>query len=319
MCVLLARLPDTETLISGFRKTADPALYARLVWLRDCISALAASEESSDKTQQKLRSENTALESRLAQKRTKCKERKRQLRELQQKLSQTRIETATGGRDDSMEIRFETCVPGENAAAATKGKEAGTETVLKRAVKLYRFVAAGMGEKSAAKVDQARSAPWEFLDTFTRKVRAYIRKAEGEKARINELKHTKGEFLGYIEKEVTELTKSWNLMAEEKSKLSDMLRDIAANQEGTNNEKSAKIATLEREVAELSKKKESIRFQDLPLQPRPRKDTSAVDGKEETEALISKLAGLREEKGACETKIREMRAEVDTVRNELMV
>jgi len=121
-----------------------------------------------------------------------------------------------------------------------------TTTIVQRALKLHNYIA----EKCEKPIINDYSNPWEVIDSFTKQTRMYIKMAEKNEITINKLKSAKGKFMEYIEKEVNELTKGWNMMEEEKEKLAKRKMKEEYRIETKNK--------LEKEIEELEKKKEEV-------------------------------------------------------------
>lgn len=125
------------------------------------------------------------------------------------------------------------------------------EAILKRAVKLHNYIA---DKLTTSRIDYSPD-PWKIVDLFTRQARAYIRKSENSKHKVEKFKSAKGKFIEYIEKEVCELTKSWNLMDSERLKLNEMMKRLASqDKEKYLNIKEKKVK-LKAEITELENKK----------------------------------------------------------------
>ena len=77
----------------------------------------------------------------------------------------------------------------------------------------------------------------------------YIRNAEKNEYSISKLKNVKGKFIEYVEKEVNELTKGWNLMEEEKERMKISMKKNHCND--------LKLE-MEDEIGKLAKKKKEL-------------------------------------------------------------
>lgn len=121
-----------------------------------------------------------------------------------------------------------------------------TASIVRRALKLHNYIA----EKCSNPLIADNEGPWEIVDLFTKQARAYIRMAEKNEVAASRLKSVKGKFMEYVEKEVNELTKGWNMMEEEKEKLCKK----RVKEEHHLETKSK----LEREISELGRKKEEL-------------------------------------------------------------
>ncbi len=114
-----------------------------------------------------------------------------------------------------------------------KGCEKGEESefaqaVVRRAVKLNNYIAEKFAGEKLDPEPAMGLETWRTLDRFTRQTRAYIRSAEKTERSMSKLKSAKGRFMDYIEKEVTELTRNWNLMESERAKLQGLMRTLSS-------------------------------------------------------------------------------------------
>eukprot|EP01022_Parablepharisma_sp_SALTPOND_P018446 TRINITY_DN3010_c1_g1_i1.p1 TRINITY_DN3010_c1_g1~~TRINITY_DN3010_c1_g1_i1.p1 ORF type:complete len:882 (+),score=139.27 TRINITY_DN3010_c1_g1_i1:346-2991(+) len=117
--------------------------------------------------------------------------------------------------------------------------------VVSRAAKLHNYIADKFNKAKVELNPCEQKKQWEIVDSFTRQARAYIRNAEKNEQSMNKLKNAKGKFMEYIEKEVTELTKSWNLMEEERGKLRTVMKKFSAKAECGYKNKKERIEELE--------------------------------------------------------------------------
>jgi len=127
------------------------------------------------------------------------------------------------------------------------------DQVIKRAQKLNNYI-----EEKFKKPKTNSEKTWEIIDIFTRNARAYIRNSEKTEQNVNKLKCAKGRFMEYIEKEVTELSKSWNLMEEERSKLKNIMQKLSIREENEFGNFAKKKEKIEDEIAKLEQKKLEI-------------------------------------------------------------
>jgi hypothetical protein len=134
----------------------------------------------------------------------------------------------------------------ENEQLKKRLNNSHTTAIVHKVLKLHNYIA----EKCEKPIINDYSNPWEVIDLFTKQTRMYIKMTEKNEVAMNKLKSAKGKFMEYIEKEVNELTKGWNIMEEEKEKLAKKKMKEEYRIETKNK--------LEKEIEELEKKKEEV-------------------------------------------------------------
>ena len=131
--------------------------------------------------------------------------------------------------------------------------------VVKRAIKLSCYVTnAESGVKYPSVTQGTVNEYWKFLNFFTKQMRSYIREAEEDKVRLAEFKKQKDEFIGYVEKEVSELTKSWNLVEEQKKKANQMLQKVIEREQSLFKETENKRDLIEADMRKVQKEKNEL-------------------------------------------------------------
>jgi len=167
------------------------------------------------------------------------------------------------------------------------------EHILKRAAKISLFLTntksiTGSIKSIIPQIGENQIENWKFIDIFTKQVRIYIRKCEESKIKVDQIKKEKSKFINYVEKEVDELRKSWNLMEQQKSKMTDLFEQVAENNK--------KKLELESDIEKYIEQREIIEKQINSLQENKMKLINEIDNiRGEAEIAENDLKNLQQE------------------------
>eukprot|EP00826_Nyctotherus_ovalis_P034142 TRINITY_DN2800_c0_g2_i1.p1 TRINITY_DN2800_c0_g2~~TRINITY_DN2800_c0_g2_i1.p1 ORF type:complete len:343 (+),score=115.71 TRINITY_DN2800_c0_g2_i1:720-1748(+) len=183
--------------------------------------------------------------------------------------------------------------------------------VIKRAIKLSCYVASSESGVRYPSIGQGNSGEyWKFLNFFTKQIRTYIREAEEDKTRLAEFKKQKEEFISYVEKEVSELTKSWNLVEEQKKKANQMLQKVIEKEQCVFKETESKKDLIEADIKKVKEERNELSREVTGL------NVALENQKTMSEALNKAIAMLRKNiDGLAEDK-RRLTAETAKIRRE---
>ena len=105
---------------------------------------------------------------------------------------------------------------------------------------------------------ESRKFKWEDIFTLIKNVKQYIKKMKGYKTKVNELKSTKESFMRYIENQLFELNKSWDLVKEQERENQELMKQIMKKEDGKYGEISivqARKQKLQQEIRKLEQDK----------------------------------------------------------------
>lgn len=202
--------------------------------------------------------------------------------------------------------------------------------VIKRAIKLSCYVASSESGVRYPSIGQGNSGEyWKFLNFFTKQIRTYIREAEEDKTRLAEFKKQKEEFINYVEKEVSELTKSWNLVEEQKKKANQMFQKVIEKEQCVFNENESKKDLIEADIRRAREERNELSREVVGLKValENQKTMSEALNKgiamlrtnidclaEDRRKLVAGIAKVRREE---ETALAELRSEKERVKEEI--
>ncbi len=210
-----------------------------------------------------------------------------------------------------------------------KALEAGSADTMRRVLQVNKYLESslhkkGSGADMSAMLDNSTIVPepqcedakvWTTVSRFVSNVKTYIKKARKYKHKLREMKDTKAQFMAYVEREVDELTKSWNLLEEKQKETKDMLAGIAKREaeltrkeraEGT--EVQARRNAMTKEVDEMLKKRQVLA-----------ESVDALAAKEE--ALVRTVSKEQKNNGIimenCQKEMEARSAEVEALQKEV--